>query len=295
MATGITKASTVDAIINTIIAEARYTMVHRAVMPSLVRTYKLPKGSDTITLPKFGTVTVASLTDGVDMASPQSVTPTTSLTLTAGEVGCQVVLTDKAVRNASEDMNRAVGRLQGEAMAKKVDQDLLGNFSSFTTHSLGSSSVPGTPGLISAAYFRLLGQTEPAPEPFALVLHPYTSKDLTDTITQLAAVSSNYTWHGAMAGELSQKVFTAGFRGVDKLFGVPVYQSGNISTTSGSLNAMFSKEAICYLSDVQPKTEKERDASLRAWEINYVSSYGYGLYQESFGVLITCDATAPTT
>ncbi len=293
MASGITKATTVDNVINTIIAEARYTMVHRTVMLPLVRQYKLPKGSDTITIPKFGTVTVASLTDGIDMASPQTISPTAPLSLTAGEVGCQVILTDKGVRNAGEDINRATGRLQGEAMAKKVDQDLMGNFSSFSTHSLAGSSTPATPSLISAAFFRLTGQSEPAPEPFAGVWHPYTFKDLIDCLTQIAAVATNQAFYGSSNAPQAQKYLTSGFRGTDKVFGIPQYVSGNVNTTSGSLNAIFSKEAICYLGDVNPTTEKERDASLRAWEINYVSSYGHGLYQESFGVLITCDATLP--
>ncbi len=295
MAYGITTATTVDAVINTIIAEARFTMAHKTVMRPLVRVYKLPKGSDTITIPKFGTVTVASLTDGVAMAAPQKITPSTALTLTAGEVGCQSVVTDKGARNSSEDINRATGRIHGDAMAKKLDQDLMTNFSSFTTHSLGSSSVPATPGMISAAYYRLVGQSEPAPDPLSGVFHPYTLKDFADTLTQLALVSSNQTWHGGMNSQIAQKIMTSGFKGLATLFDIPIYMSANVNTTSGSLNAIFSKEAICLLDDLLPTTEKFRIPGLRGWQVDYTSSYGYGVYQESFGTLMTFDATAPTT
>jgi hypothetical protein len=63
-----------------------------------------------------------------------------------------------------------------------------------------------------------------------------------------------------------------------------------------SINGFYSKEGLVYVSEVEPTEERERDASLRAWEINIVGSYAFGVYRPaSYGVKATFDATTPTS
>ena len=56
------------------------------------------------------------------MTNPQTLA-TTKVTITPAEVGAQIVITDRALRTAREDMARAAGRVLGDAVAKKLDAD----------------------------------------------------------------------------------------------------------------------------------------------------------------------------
>ena len=73
----ITTGASIGDVVDTVIAEARRTQMHRTVMEPLVRTYRVSRGSgDTLEIPKFGTVTAGALTEGVDMTNPQTLATT---------------------------------------------------------------------------------------------------------------------------------------------------------------------------------------------------------------------------
>ena len=57
----------------------------------------LGKGEKSVTVPKVGQMTAASLTDGIDLVDSQDIGMTTT-SLTTGEVGLKVILTDKLVQ-----------------------------------------------------------------------------------------------------------------------------------------------------------------------------------------------------
>ena len=141
----ITTGASIEDVVDTVIAEARRTQMHRTVMEPLVRTYRVTRGAgDTLEIPKFGTVTAGALTEGVDMTNPQTLA-TTKVAITPAEVGAQIVITDRALRTAQEDMARAAGRVLGDAVAKKLDADLLGLLDGFST-SLGAAGTSVTMG-----------------------------------------------------------------------------------------------------------------------------------------------------
>ena len=157
----VTTSSSIGHVVDTVIAEARRTQMHRTVMEPLVHTYRVSKGAgDRLEIPKFGTVTAGALVEGTDMTNPQTLT-TTKLTITPGEVGAQIVVTDRALRTAREDMSRAAGRVLGDAIAQKLDKDLLGLLDGFST-SLGGAGTNITMGHLRAAVSRLHGAAQAA-------------------------------------------------------------------------------------------------------------------------------------
>ena len=99
-------ASNLTAIANNFILAAKLTERDNTVMRPLIRVIPMKKGVNQIDLPKFSTVSVAALTDCVDLSTPTSFTPS-STTFTASERGAMIVITDKAMRE-SQDM---VGQL----------------------------------------------------------------------------------------------------------------------------------------------------------------------------------------
>jgi hypothetical protein len=280
-----TTASAIDAVIQTVIAEAQFTEQHRNVMANLVRKYTIGKGEgDSVDIPKFGTVTAQALTEGVDMANPQQLT-TSKVTITPGEVGAQIILTDKAVRAANTDLLRAAGRVLGNAMAKKQGQDLLGLLDGFSQSLPGAGTSP-TLAHLRAARSRLHGATEPAPMKHFAVLHPYQW----DAIAADLSPTGTYPVPDGMSESVIRDYW------VGRVLGMDVFVDGNI-TVDGSDDAkggVFSKESMVLVTMKKWSVERERDASLRAWELNVVADYGYAEYEDSWGVEFYSDASTPT-
>ncbi len=80
------------------------------------------------------------------------------------------------------------------------------------------------------------------------------------------------------------------------ILGIPVYTSMNIATDANddAVSAVFAPQAIALDIRRAYRLEWERDASLRAWELNATMVYAVGLGpRPEWGVKITADATAP--
>ena len=272
--------------IETVLESARFTAKHKAIMRNLSwkidRTaHKNPQAR----VPYWNTVTAGSLTEGVDMANPQDITDTL-VTVTPAEYGCQVLLTDKVVRDDSEDVIRAAGRILGDAMELHCDQLLLAELGD-GTNDLGSAGT-ATLGHLAAAYAILSGV--PAPKPYACVMHPYALLDLVDVFTPIIPTTNTSPVTGGSVTDSVLRNYQIG-----RLFGVPIYEEGNISTTTGD-GGMFSSGEGGGLISVMAKdweVEPERDASLRATELNIVGEYGAGEYLANYIVELSHDCTTP--
>jgi len=276
----------------TVLEKARFTAQFKAIMASLCWNIKkeLHDGKN-VNVPYFGTVTASSLTEGVDMTSSEDMEDTL-VTITPGEVGCKIILTDKLVRDNNEDIKAAAGRILGDAMEYKRDYDLIGQLDDATT-SLGSGSTASM-GQIAAARALLSGNAVssggPAPQPYAVVLHPFVTVDLVDVLTPTTPATET----GAGGGSLGDQVlrnYTIG-----KLFGMPIIEDGNIptGTCKGGCFATGEGGALILATADEWSIEPERDASLRATELNIVGEYGVGEYLAGWIVELYHDATAPS-
>ena len=293
-----TKTSTLTDTIPTVIEEARFTQQFKAVMAGMCWNIKkeLHEGS-TVNVPYWGIVTAHNLVEGTDMANPQEMEDT-NVPITPGEVGCQIVITDKCVRDDQEDVIRAAGRILGEAMEVKRDTDLLAELDD-GTNSLGSSST-ATMGIVAAARALLSGNAVatggPAPMPYAMVHHPYVLLDLVDVLTPTIPYSgSNSSTSQAMPGGMTENVlknYTIG-----RLFGMPVVEDGNLTISSsvakGGVFATGTGGSIILATADEWDIEDERDASLRATELNIVGEYGVGEYLAGWIVELACNAGTP--
>ena len=282
--------------IPTILEEARFT--ERFDNPMAALCWKIPKqlhkGSN-INVPYWGTVTAYNLTEGVDMVSAEKMEDTL-VTITPGEVGCKIIITDKLVRDNQMDVIRAAGRVLGEAMAYKQDSDILAQLDD-GTNSLGSTATTMTLGVIAAARALLMGNAVstggPCRPPYACVHHPYTLLDLVDVFTPLVPTA---TYTSALTGPLAEDVirnYTVG-----RLFGMPIIEDGNldIATSTSGKGGVFKTGmggSIILAVAKEWGVEDERDASLRATELNIVGEYGTGEYLAGWIVELLMDATTP--
>lgn len=67
-----------------------------------------------------------------------------------------------------------------------------------------------------------------------------------------------------------------------------------IDASDDAISGIFNPGALAFDSRRAPRLEPERDASLRAWELNMTAGYAHGVRRDTFGVQYTADATTPT-
>ena len=274
----------------TVLEKARFTAQFKAVMASLCWNIKkaLHDGKN-VNVPYFGTVTANSLVEGVDMADSEAMEDTL-VTITPAEVGCKIILTDKLVRDNNEDIKGAAGRILGDAMEYKRDYDLIEQLDD-ATNTLGVGGTASM-GQLAAARAILAGNAVsaggPAPMPYACVMHPFVTLDLVDVLTPVVANTQIVGSIGV--GDDILRNYTIG-----RLFGMPVIEDGNIPTATckGGCFATGEGGALILATADEWSIEPERDASLRATELNIVGEYGVGEYLAGWMVELYHDATTP--
>lgn len=274
-----TTSTSLNDLLPSIVAEAMFVANERSIMRNLVKTYDLPMGSGkTITVPRYPVQSAAALTEGSDLAN--TAISTDSAVLTVSEVGIMATVTDLARMTSSSNVIADVGRIIGEAVAKKMDQDLLGLFGGFT-NGVGGIDTAMSAQLVAQAIAKLRAQSVPGDEIFC-VLHPYVAYDLKANLTN--------TFANPNPGIIQNEAMASGY--VGQLFGVPVFESANIADTAGdSVGGVFHRNALglAMLQDI--RIETQRDASLRADEVVATAVYGVGELYDNYGVKVTADSS----
>ncbi len=163
-----TTSSTLDDLFANIIAAARFTAEEESLMMGLVTMYNIgDEAGKTIQVPKYPAVTAADLTEGTDMSS--STVSTSSVTITVGEVGAQVVLTDVAAMGAGNPAEE-LGTVLGNSIATKIDTDLIALFDGFSTALGGAGTEITVADIFKAA--ATLRNNKAQGDIFAVV-HPF--------------------------------------------------------------------------------------------------------------------------
>lgn len=281
-----TTSTSLNDLLPSIVAEAMFVANERSIMRNLVRTYDIPMNSGkTITVPRYPVQSATSVNEGTDLTNT-SIT-TDGATLTVSEVGIMTTVTDFARMVSASNVIADVGRVIGEAVAKKMDKDLLGLFAGFSTD-VGGASTAMTPALIMKAIATLRANAVPGDELFC-VLHPYVAYDLKSALT--TGGTTVFTGGGGVS-DIANEALRTGY--VGQLFGVPVFESANIDNTGTAgdyVGAVFHRQALglAMLQDI--KIETQRDASLRADEVVATAVYGVGELYDTYGVKITADSS----
>ena len=269
-----------------IISAARYTEEHNAPAMALIESFSLPKGAKQVTVPKVGQMSMSDLQDGVDIIDEEDIGMTT-VDLTASEVGAKVIITDKLLRQSAVNVFSIIGRQLGDGMARKKDTDVHALYSGFST-SLGTAGTTMKLANIAAAI--AYAKANKFGSQLYILQHPNAVFDIANT-----AVTASQTypvpkgWSEDLLGEF--------FSGLRPLNGVPIFEDGNLTVDSNddAVGVIADKSALCVLNSLTTKTERQRDASLRATEIVMTSDYGVFELDDSRGASLTMDAAAPST
>ena len=260
-----------------IIAQARFTAEEQSLMLGLVTQYNIAgQAGKTIQVPKYPAIAAADLTEGTDMSSTR--VNTTSVEVTVGEVGAQVLLTDLAAMGAGNPADE-LGTVLGNAIATKIDKDLIALFSGFS-ETLGTAGTEiAVADLFKAAATLRAAKVTGS---MAAVVHPFQAYSLKAGLTN--------TFVNPNGGDLQNEAMRTGYVGT--IAGIDVYESANVLVDgeADAVAAVFAPEALAIALKRDFNLEVQRDASLRANELNATAVYGVGELDDSFGVAITADA-----
>ena len=137
-------SSTLSELYTEIVAEAQFVIQEKSIMKNLVKNYAIAGGGKSVEVPIYAAVSAAAVSEASDLSNT-AINPS-SVTITASEVGVMTTLTDLARNSAPRNVAADIGRLFGEAIAKKMDQDLIALFDGFST-AAGTDSAALTPQL----------------------------------------------------------------------------------------------------------------------------------------------------
>jgi hypothetical protein len=258
-----TTSSTLDDLFANIILQARFTAEEESLLMGLVTRYDIGSvAGKTVQVPKYPAVAAGDLTEGTDMSATE--VSTSSVTIDVGEVGAQVVLTDMAAFGAGNPAQE-LGTVLGNAIATKMDKDLIALFDGFST-SFGAATLRAN---------KVRGS-------IAAVVHPFHAYQLKANLTN--------TFANPNGGDAQNAAMANGF--VGSIAGVDIYESANITIDANddAKGAVFAPEALAIAMKRDFNIEVERNASLRAFELNATAVYGVGELDDSYGCEMFFDA-----
>ena len=273
--------TTLNDLLPAITAEAMFVANERSIMRGLVKNYSIPASNGkTITVPIYPVQSAAALTEGDEVSN--TAVSTDGVTLTVSTVAIRTMITDLVRASSASNVVADMGRLFGEAIAKKMDQDLLALFSGFST-GVGSASTAMSAALIANAVARLRAAAVPGDQ-LACVVNPYVAYDLKSGLTN--------TFANPNAGIIQNEAMQTGYVGT--LFGVPVVESSNIANTGTAgdyVGAVFHRDALGLAMIGDITIETQRRASFVGDDIVASAHYGVGELYDGYGVKITADSS----
>ena len=276
-----TTSSTLSELFENITQEAIFTFQETSVMRPLVTLYPIVGSGKTVEIPVYPAITASAVNEATDLTNT-AVNPT-SETITASEVGVMTTLTDLARDSASRNVGADIGKLFGEAIAKKVDTDLAGLLDSFTATLDSGGGVELTADKLfqAQATLRLLN----VPAPYYGVFSPKAVFNLKKTLT-----SAGYNTTAYALSDIGNEALTNGY--VGRVAGIDIFENANISINANddSAGGVFHPMSLGLALKEDFKVETQRDASLRGTEIVASICYGTGVIKNNYGVRVISDS-----
>ena len=274
--------TTLNDLLPAIVAEAQFVASERSIMRGLVKNYNLAPGQGkTVTVPIYPKQSAAAVTEGDEVSN--TAVATSASVLTVSTVALRTLVTDLARNQSASNVVADVGRLFGEAIARKIDADLMAQFANFSTNTVGST----TSTISAATVFQAVAKLKSAGYDtmgMACVLHPAVAYDLKANLTN--------TFANPNAGDLQNEAMRAGFVGM--LAGIPVFESANMAdngTAGDFVGGVFHRDALGLALVGDINIETQRRASYLGDDIVASAHYGVGALYEAAGVAVSADSS----
>jgi N4-gp56 family major capsid protein len=278
--------TTLNDLLPQIVAEAMFVASERSIMRGLVKNYSLASGQGkTVTVPIYPLQTASTLTEGNEIANTE--VSTNGVTLTVTTAAIRTLVTDLSVAASASNVVADIGRLFGEAIARKIDLDLTAQFANLGGANNYDRAI--TAADIFEAVARLKAAAVPT-EGMVCVLHPAIAYDLKSALT--TGGNTPFTVGGG-ASEVANEAMRAGY--VGQLAGIPVYETSNITAADAAAGefpgAVFNRDALGLVMIGDISIETERRASFLGTDIVGACHYGAGVIQSGYGRVLAFDSS----
>ena len=293
MATGLSLSSTSNLTNGQriVIASAKEAFEPAAPDPDLIESERIPTGSKQWDISTYARLTDAqALTEGVDLSSVQQLA-TNTLQLTPAEHGILVTLSNRLIRRQGDSSVVTVaGRQIGSSLRRRMAKDVISLYDGFSKSIVGATNGMDITHFRGAAAYLLTDNNSsfgPAPMPLQAALH---IEQISDIIADLSDTAPRGTTTG-----ITEELINRWWRGSDRLYGIPIFHSGNIERDSGddAKGAIFSSGALYMVIANDSDVTEEDDNSLRAREYGIFQEWAEGERADPHGVEVFSDAAAP--
>ena len=188
------------------------------------------------------------------------------------------LVTDMARNHAVSNVIADLGKLFGEAIAKKHDQSLTALFSSFSTQ-IGAGQDEVTVEMLFKAYATL--KQAAVPGPYYGVFSPSAIYNVKKGLTN--------TFVNPFGSTVANQAMTEGFIG--RIAGIDIFESSNVVQDSSTAvtNGVFARDALGLAVASNLKIATQRDESLRGDEVVATSVFGVSVLHNTYGVKIIGD------
>ena len=289
MATGLTlsSSSSLSDQSSIVIAAAIANVEPAGPTNQLVSRYDIPQGSKQVNIPIWGRNDAAALSEGVDITTPQQLSVTVT-SITSSEHGILTFVSDRLTRQNNEDILSHVGDVQGGALGRLLEDDLITLFDGFS-NSIGSAGsnltyrdIAGAVSFLKTDNNSSFGMAPGTPN---AVMHPEHIRRFVQEVSSIQAGGSGMAAQPIPEG-ITAEVIQNYFRGNERAFGVPVFQSGVIGRdgSGDAKGAIFVPQALALAMAHEMEAEEERDASLRGTEMVMVGEWGEAEVADPWGV-----------
>lgn len=276
--------TTLNDLLSPIVQEAMFIANERSLMRGLVKNYSVPANAGKVLqVPIYPKQTAADLTEADDLTPAAVSTEVANITL--AQAGLMTNVSDLSLNHSESNVISDIGRLFGEAIAAKLDADVMALFDSFTTNVLGDGSAAISTADIFKAVAKLRARSVPM-DGIVCVLHPEIAFDLKSNMTNTFGTGSVATT------DVGNEAMRSGLVGT--LAGIPVYENASMANTGTAgdyKGAVFHRDAIGLAIAEDIKLETQRDASMRATEIVGSATYGTSILEETYGCEMHFDSS----
>jgi len=277
--------STLSELLPSIVAEAMFVASERSIMRGLVKNYNLAAGQGkTVTVPIYPLQTAATVTEGDEVSNTAVDTSSASLTITTAAI--RTLVTDLAVQQSASNVVADIGRLFGEAIARKMDKDLTALFAGFSAGK-GDYTTAITAADIFESVAKLRGAGVSA-DGIVCVLHPEVAFDLKKALT----TNGNVAFTAGAFGGVANQAMMDGY--VGQLAGVQIFETANIDyvTNAGDFpGAVFHRDALGLAMVGDINIETQRRASYLGTDLVASCHYGVGELYDAYGRYLKMDAS----
>jgi N4-gp56 family major capsid protein len=268
-----------------IVAEAMFVASERSIMRGLVKNYNLGAGQGkTVTVPIYPQQTAVTVTEGDEVSNTEVATSSAVLTITTAAI--RTLVTDLAIQQSASNVVADLGRLFGEAIARKMDKDLTALFAGFSAGKGDYTAVLTASDIFeSVAKLRAAGVPQ---EGIVAVLHPEVAFDLKKALT----TNGNVAFTAGAFGPVANAAMAEGY--VGNLAGIPIFESANIDyvTNAGDYpGAVFHRDALGLAMVGDINIETQRRASYLGNDIVASCHYGVGELYDAYGRFLKSDAS----